>query len=155
MHFLIVKNAYLHEKHLSHTHNQPHKSTNKIIHWHFNIRQTCIYVDFLAFCQGPRALAKCPGTLGLPQICIEKNIIFWQGLSKLFYAKMPNSNFLFSELVFSLIFTAFCRGPRASGVSRIKEWHKSWVYYFEVPHNFAFMHQVQIPTFYLANLYSP
>ena len=31
-------------------------------------------------------------------------------------------------------FTAFCRGPRASGVHLIKEQHKSWVYYFEVPY---------------------
>ena len=49
----------------------------------------------------------------------------------------------------------FCQGPRALGVRRIKEWHKSWVYYLEVPHNFALMHQVGIPTFYFANLYLP
>ena len=60
-----------------------------------------------------------------------------------------------SRLVFTLIFIPFCRGPWASGVCKIKELHKSWVYYFEVPHNFAFMHQVKIPTFYFANLNLP
>ena len=138
--------------------------------------------------------------------CIEQKYYILQCLSEMFYAKMPNYDFLFSNLEFILIlwhfvkalgpqvclwpkicmelkdyilpfkviwcknakfqlfilqtciyldFMAFCRGPRALVVRLIKEFHKSWVYYFEFPHNFAFMHQVRIPTFYIANLYLP
>jgi hypothetical protein len=50
------------------------------------------------------------------------------------------------------LFLGFLGAPRAPGMGPIKKLHKTNSSSFEVPVNFAFMHQARIPTFYSANL---
>ena len=69
-----------------------------------------------------------------------------------FYAPSPNSNFLFSEPEITGLFPEFPGALGPSGLRLGKKLHKIKTCYFEVPYNFAFMDQVRIPTFYLANL---
>ena len=47
------------------------------------------------------------------KFALNKKIIFWRGLSKLFYAKMPNCTFLFCKLEFTLISWHFAKAVRA------------------------------------------
>ena len=71
---------------------------------------------FFGILARPQGLGKMPWDLGIAseqKFAYNKNIIFWQSLSKLFYAKMPSSNFLFGKLVFTLILQHFAEalGP--------------------------------------------
>ena len=71
-----------------------------------------------------------PRTHNQPSTPTNINIIFWHGLSKLFYAKRPNSNFLFCELELTLIFQHFVEalGPRVCFRSKICIEHKDQIF---------------------------
>ena len=76
------------------------------------------------------------------KICIQQRNHFWQGLSELFYAKMPNSHCL----EFTLISRHFAKPIVASRLPVGKSAYKQKV--IGLGHNnFAFMQTVKIPTF--------
>ena len=75
-------------------------------------------------------------------------------LQFLFYAWPPNSQLLFSEPWIGPFFKRFWRARRASGLRHIKKLDSTKCLCLMVPFKSCFMHDTQIPNFYLANLES-